>query len=134
MEPSMNTSVVHAVPQTIGMRNLSATNSSPESRPSSPDARIISSAVWRARAKPGRDTRRDRLGANGSSRRKTSGRLRAVLRPSASVTYVISCATDAAYAAKPAAHAAQQMITAVCSKVMADDVLCVSFYHNAPPP
>ena len=71
-------------------------NSAPESNPSRPEATIIWSAVSRALEKAGLETRRDRLETNGSSRRNISGILRSVLRPSASVTYVISEAIDAA--------------------------------------
>ena len=84
--PSSRTNATQTVPHESGTRNFSATNSAPVSRPSSPEETIISSAASRARAKPGRETNRARFGTNGSSMRKTSGRLRAVLRPSASVT------------------------------------------------
>ncbi len=115
---SANTNAAHATPQTIGTRNLSATNSAPVSRPSSPPETIIWSACARTAANCRPPTRRRRFGTNGSNRRMTSGSRRSVLRPSASVTYVISRATEAAYAAKPAAHSAQHAIMPVSTTFM----------------
>ena len=128
---SANTNTAHARPQTIGMRNLSATNSAPVSRPSSPPETIIWSACARAAAKCRPETKRLRFGASGSNRRTMSGRRRSVLRPSASVTYVISRATEAAYAAKPAAQSAQHAIIPVSTRFM-PFFPWRRFYQNAP--
>ena len=86
----------HIAPMTMGHRNFSAVNSRPLRRPSYPPETSIRSAIAIFSANAGRESIPSKLPTNGMSILKESGSERSWRRPSASVTYVTSFATDAA--------------------------------------